>query len=1120
MKKNERVQRFMNKKSLLLILRKMKLTILLVCLGILNSLGSVYSQNSNLSLNFKNSSLKEVLSEIENKTNFSFLYKADVIDHNQAVNVHTSNASVTEVLDLLAEQVNFGYEIMDNSIIVLTSLNPAQQQTAVSGRVTDHSGAPLPGVTVALKGTSQGTITNLNGSYQLPNIPHDGTLVFSFVGMKTQEFPVKGKATINVLMEEKSIGIEEVVAIGYGSMRKSDLTGSVSSVSSKDIAKQTVSNLGEALQGRVAGLNIVSSGQPGNIISMKIRGLGTTNNSNPLIVIDGVPTEISLNILNTDDIATVDVLKDASATAIYGSRGANGVVLITTKKGKAGEQSLSVKASYTLQEAINMPKLLNAGQFAALHNEMMINNAQTQNPAFSDPAALGKGTDWLGALFQTSPIQNYSLSYSGGNQKTTYYVSGGVMDQQGIVINTGYRRYTVQFNSESRIFDWLSFGNKLTLNHENTNYGSYDVRETMAALPTQPIFDENGDYSGPVGRSMWDGDIRNPIGRATLNEQKIKGYNVIGNIYAEVTLLKDLKFKTLAGIEAREWDTRQWNPQYDWKPIAQPQSYLFRQYNKSMTYLWDNHFTYNKDFSNQHITVMAGTSAQNNVYDYMNGSIQGFISESAQQINNGTLNQTIKGSGQEWSLLSMMARVNYSYANKYLLTATVRRDGSSRFGESNRWGTFPSFSVAWRLSEERFFKKTDLLNDIKFRFGYGITGNQNIGNYSFASVFNTDRYVFNGETVPSLVPLKMPNPKVKWEEVGQTNIGVDLTLFKQRVQLNLDGYIKNTNDMLVPMSVPISTGYSDIYVPSINAGQVRNRGLELTLTSQNIQGEFEWSTTLSASYNKNKILDLNGDVPMYQNTINMSYVTIQAVGHPVNSFYGFVTNGIFQTPEEVENYAVQVSGDDPYNRTSPGDIRFKDLDRNGIINDNDRTYIGNPTPEWTFAMNNMFRWKGFDLEVFIQGIAGNEIFNANRIWQEGMAVAQNQTTAVLDRWTGEGSSNSMPRAVFNDPNHNTRISNRFIEDGSYVRLKNISLGYTLPQSWVKKNNVRLFVSCQNVFTLSDYSGFDPEVSVGNTQTYYDPMDPIQESDINTENGIDNSLYPLTRTFSMGVHINF
>src|SRR5690606_15921549 len=427
---------------------------------------------------------------------------------------------------------------------------------------------------------------------------------------------------------------------------------------------------------------------------------------------------------------------------------------------------------------------------------------------------------------------------------------------------------------------------------------------------------------------------------------------------------------------------------------------------------------------------------------------QGFASDATQQLNNGTTLPTVGGSGSEWALLSFIGRANYDYKGKYLLTATLRRDGSSRFGEANRWGTFPSASAAWRISEEDFFKNNSkIVNDLKLRAGYGITGNQNIGNYSFASVLQTVQYNFNGQPVTAIVPLAIPNPSVRWEQVEQMNAGVDISLLNSRINLTLDAYLKNTNDMLVPMSVPISTGYSDVVVPSINAGKVRNKGFEFAVDTRNITGVFEWNTSFNISFNKNEVISLNSDVPMYTGSIGLNQnLAIQKPGYPVNSFYGFVTNGIFQTQEEVDNYSVQVPGADPFNRTSPGDIKFMDLNNDGKIDDDDRTFIGNPNPSCFYALNNSFSYKGIDLSIFLQGVTGNDIFNANRIYQEGMAVAQNQTSAVLNRWTGEGSSNTMPRAVFNDPNKNTRVSNRFVENGSYLKVKNITLGYTLPKS--------------------------------------------------------------------------
>jgi TonB-linked SusC/RagA family outer membrane protein len=598
--------------------------------------------------------------------------------------------------------------------------------------------------------------------------------------------------------------------------------------------------------------------------------------------------------------------------------------------------------------------------------------------------------------------------------------------------------------------------------------------------------------------------VANPIGKATLNKNTTKGYNILGNIYGELTLLRGLKFKSTAGIQASFWDSRNWAPKYNWAPIPQPNSYLAQSYNKALTWLWDNYFTYEKRWTDHNLTLMAGSSAQANRYDGMNGSIQQFASDATQQLNNGTLLPTVGGTANEWALLSFMARANYSYKNRYLLTATLRRDGSSRFGKDNRYGTFPSASVAWRISEEEFFKPSHFISDLKLRAGYGITGNQNIGNYSFASVLQTVQYNFNGNAATAIVPLMIPNPGIRWEKVEQANLGIDASMFGNRVQVTLDAYIKNTNDMLVPMSVPISTGYSDIVVPSINLGKVQNRGIELAINTENIRGAFTWNTSFNVSYNQNRILKLNDTIPLYTGSIGLNQnLSIQHPGgYPINTFYGFVSNGIFQSQKEVDDYAVQVPGADPNNRTSPGDIRFRDLNNDGKIDDDDRTFLGNPNPRFIFAMNNSFAWKGFDLSIFLQGIVGNDIYNANRIYQEGMAVAVNQTTAVLDRWTGPNTSNSMPRAVFNDPNKNTRVSDRFVEDGSYLRIKNITLGYTLPgnlASRMKMQSARLYLSAQNLLTFTKYTGFDPEVPA---------------------NGIDLNVYPVTRTISAGINISF
>ena len=1072
-----------------------------------------------ISLNVKNEEIKNVLTEIEKKADVNFVYSPEAVQASRKVTISAKQKQLSEVLSILLTPLDISYELTNGYIVlskkqknnleniqtVFRTTNEVETPAAyeVSGKVTNEAGEPLPSISIAEKGTNNGTSTSINGVYKLLVSNKNATLVFTGLGYAAQELTANN-ATLDVVLKAEVKALEEVVVIGYGTSKKKDLTGSVSSINNKELKSLPVPSVGDAIQGRAAGLQVISSGAPGSNVTIRIRGTGTINNSDPLLVIDGIPTDVPLNTISPDDIANIEILKDASASAIYGARGANGVILITTKRGTAGGNHLEFKMFAGYQQPTNMVKMLDAAQFASLHNEMMKNNGQTQNPAYANPPSLGKGTDWLDALFTTAPIQNYSLAYSGGNAKSNYYVSGTVLDQKGTVINTNYRRYTMQFNSESKVFDWLKFGNNLTLSHDVKKNGSYDIRNTMAALPTQPIYYADGSYSGPVGQSSWYGDIANPIGKATLNENTTKGYNILGSIYPEIKLLKDLKFKSTGGVQASFWDNRSWAPKYNWQPIPQPNSFLFEQYNKSLTWLWDNYLTYDTYLGEKnHLTVLAGSSAQNNHFDFLNGSIQNFASDNTQQINNGTSQPTTGGSGSEWALLSFIGRANYVFNDKYLFTATVRRDGSSRFGENNRWGWFPSGSAAWRISDEAFMKDITWMSDLKLRAGYGITGNQNIGNYSFASVLQTVQYTFNGQTVTAVVPLAIPNPSVRWEEVEQTNIGLDASLFKGRITVTLDAYLKNTNDMLVPMAVPISTGYSDIVVPSINAGKVQNKGIELNITTQNLKkGAFEWNTSFNVSVNKNKVVSLNDSVPLYTGSIGLNQnLAIQKNGLPVNAFYGFVTNGIFQSEKEVLDYAVQVPGNDPYNRTSPGDIKFRDLNNDGKIDDADRTYIGNPNPRFIFAMNNSFAWKGIDLSIFLQGIQGNNVFNANRIYQEGMSVAQNQTTAVLDRWTGPNTG-TLPRAVFNDPNKNTRVSDRFIEDGSYLRIKNVTLGYNLPKNIIQRaklQTARIYLSAQNLFTFTNYTGFDPEVNAG---------------------GIDFNVYPVTRTISAGINLIF
>lgn len=972
------------------------------------------------------------------------------------------------------------------------------QQITVQGVVKDQTGETVIGASVMEKGTTNGTITGIDGDFSL-NMSPNGTLVVSFVGYKTQEVQVKGQKQLQVVLSEDAEMLDEVVVIGYGTMKKSDLTGAVSSIGNKDIKDSPVSNLGQAIQGKISGVQIVDAGKPGDNVSIKIRGLGSINNCDPLVVIDGVPTDLGLSSLNMADVERLDVLKDASATAIYGSRGANGVVMITTKRGTEGKGKLAVSANYSFQNATNVPSLLNAAQYAELSNDMMVNSGRNPNPEWANPSELGAGTDWMDELLRTGVMQNYTVSYSGGNEKSHYYVSGGFLDQSGIVKSVNYLRFTFQSNSDAQVLKWLKFSNNITFSADTKKSGSYNIGDALKALPIYPVKNEDGSWSGPDGNSEWYGSTRNPIGPTELNKSQTDGYNFLANLTAELTFTKWLKFKSTFGYDAKFWFIDNFTPKYNWKPTPTEETSRYKSDNKSFTYLWDNYFLFDHTFAEKHrVGLMAGMSAQWNTNDYLNAQKNVFMFDNVHEMDNGEEMYAIGGNETEWALLSYMARVNYSYEDRYLLTATIRRDGSSRFGKKHRWGTFPSVSVAWRASQEKWFPKNDYINDLKVRAGYGVTGSQaSVGNYSYLASYNTSVYPFgiSSGNQTALVSSTLANPYIHWEEVAQTNIGFDASLFNSRVMFSFDAYLKETRDMLVKASIPITSGFEDTTTTYTNAGKVRNQGIEMSLHTINLTGELGWETNVTATYNKNKIKDLNSDVPYYINQINNSYVTMLAKDYPINVFYGYVTDGIFQNQSEVNTHAVQPGAE-------PGDIRFRDLNNDGVINDSDRTVIGNPNPSWLFSMNNSLSYKGFELSVFLQGIAGNKIYNANNIDNTGMAAAYNQTTDVLKRWQGEGTSNSMPRAVFGDPNQNTRVSDRFVENGSYLRLKNITLSYTFPKQWLQKaqiENARLSLSCENVATITGYSGFDPEVGI---------------------NGIDQNRYPISRTFSLGLNFNF
>lgn len=990
-----------------------------------------------------------------------------------------------------------------------------QQQQTVKGIVKGPDGLPVIAANISQKGTNNATITDLYGNFTLNITGQHPVLVISYIGYVTTEVNVSGRAFIEVVLQEDVEALDEVVVVGYGTMRKKDVTGAVSSVRTEDITKNATSNVMQAIAGKMSGVQVVqNSGTPGGDVSILIRGVGTINDASPLYVIDGVPVSGGMWYLNPNDVESIDVLKDASATAIYGSRGANGVVMVTTKQAQEGHTEINFDYSYGIQHTAKTYDMLNASQYAALHNEMRTNAGPeySLNPAFSDPESLGTGTDWMDAIFRTAPMQKVNLSMLGGNQKISHATSLGYYTQDGIMKNSSYNRLSLQSNISSKIVSNVTVRANVNLSAENrrTQPVSTVIQNAMRILPSIPIQDENGEYAGPTGNAEWNGNALNPV--AIINEQnyRMKGFCMLSNISLEWEIVKGLKFKTTGGAELGYDYNNSYIPKYKWgmnesKNTMQTVSSAYEQ-----LYLWDNTLNYDKSFGKHRINAMAGTSYQEYKKESVSASGSGRASELTTELDNATKATDVGGNSLRWALMSYMARLHYSYDDRYLVTATFRADGSSKFGKDNRFGYFPSFAAAWNIGNESFMQSVKPISQLKLRAGYGQTGNQNIGAYTFADKLSVNGVYnfgsqrgFESNLVNLIYPYLLSNPSVKWEAVEQYNVGVDIGFLKNRIVANLDFYVKNTRDMLTKKTVPQTSGTSleQADWPPVNIGKVLNRGFEFTINTKNFVGEFKWETNLNMSFNHNEVVSIGG--PEILNGVSLI-----REGQPINSFYGYKLGGVYQTLDEVftgpvmENRAADKASHNPYKNTSPGDMWFVDVDGNGEINDLDRTVIGNPSPDCIFGFNNTFSYKNFDLSIFFQGALGNQVWNGVRASHESMNSTYNQLASTLERWTGEGTSSSMPRAIYADPNNNSRASTRWLENGSYAKLKNLTFGYTLPENWTDRAKVkalRLYVSFDNLCTITNYSGLDPEVGLS---------------------GLDYGVYPSARTYMFGVSVKF
>ena len=1003
----------------------------------------------------------------------------------------------------------------------------------VSGRVTQANGDGLPGVTVLVKGTSIGTTSGADGSFAL-NVPEGSTLVFSFVGFGRQEVAVTGAtSTLAVVLKDDQQALNEVVVVGYGTQSRQQLTTSITSVNSAAIERQPVAGFDQALQGQAPGVQVTApSGAPGAGINVRIRGNATIGlNASPLYVIDGIPVlptydqELAvggqrpnpLNAINPNDIESIDVLKDGAAAAIYGLRASNGVVVITTKRGKVGKATVGFSTYFGRQVIRKKLDLLNGRQFAQLYNDEFTNLGLSEKYRVD---TVRTNTDWQNEVYRPANIQNYQLNVSGGTEKTRYYLAGGYFKQDGISLNSGFDRYTFKLNLDQQLSTRFRAGTSLnlsrTLNNNSTRSengagSSGTVLGTLASLPTMPVRNPDGTYAvNPFSRNF-----DNPIGNLLESSNKATIYQVIGNVYAELDVLKNLTLRSTAGIDFRsqienEFITRDY-PGTSGPGIAEANKGSARTgTNQQVIWLQENTLTYRPSLGEKHnLTLLAGESMQVSDRFTSSASGKGFASNAVPYLYGASVFSKPSSYADQWGLLSFFGRATYDYDQRYLASISLRADGSSRFRPGRKFGYFPAVGLGWRVSKEAFFPQNRVVSDLKLRGSFGANGNQEFYTYQRFSQYGLG-FDYPGMTAvaPGITQSAIGNNDLKWETTYQYNAGLDLGLLDNRLTLTADVYRKHTKDLLLLVNIPLSTGAEDLRILQ-NVGSIQNQGLELGLTTNNVQPlhGFGWTTNLNFTMNRNKVLDLgqsvNSDGQIADRRLESGNGFV-LTGQPLGVFYAYQVQGIFQSQAEVDAAAKQSPG-----KTAAGDIRFRDLNGDGIINDKDRTVIGNPNPKSIAGVTNTFTFKGLELSVFFQGSFGNDIYNQNRETLEKMGDPVNQTTRVLNRWTPTNTNTDVPRAASGDPNVNARYSDRFLEDGSYVRLKNLTLAYNLPTSLIRHaalSNLRLYVTGQNLVTWTHYSGYDPEVS----------SDPFST----TGQGRDFGVYPQSRTYTVGLNASF
>ncbi|MBN2744760.1 MAG: TonB-dependent receptor [Marinilabiliaceae bacterium] len=1025
------------------------------------------------------------------------------------------------------------------------------QSVRVMGSVKDKNGDPLPGVSIVVKGTTSGTITTGMGTYELNAPSSTSILVYSFIGFEAKEITVGNQTTINVVLNEENLGLDEVVVVGYGQMKRTDVTGSMVSVSSDAIKKSVPTSVDQVLQGRAAGVQVQqNSGTPGGSSSIRIRGINSLNASNePIFVIDGVvidgstssSSENALSSINPSDIVSLDVLKDASATAIYGARAANGVILITTKRGQSGEAQINYDGYIGFQQIPTRLDLLNLREYAEHKNARAEANIVTDDDYFVRADLLGEGTDWQNELFKTAKMTSHNLSVTGGNEKNLYSLSAGYLDQDGIAIGSGFERINLRGNFDSQVKSWLKMGVTFALSNSYQNVTVDDdnlIKTAMKQTPNVAVRSADGSFDGP------DTDMyvqTNPVGMAMIKENQNEKTGLRSNVYTEATILDGLTIKTEHSSDLGMTNTYKFNPSYKFGAITNETIESERSKSYSKFWSWRNILNYNKTFADIHnVNLMLGQEMQKSNWEYLYGYRSGFLNNMAHDLNAGD-GKTARANGQSGgnAILSYFGRLFYSFDDRYLLTATLRRDGSSKFKEGNRWGTFPSAALAWKISNESFLQDHPVINNLKLRLGWGAVGNQNVTDYAYTSTLASLTTVWGTAQITG----NTSNPDLKWETTYSSNLGLDVNLFKNRIEFIADLYYKKTKDLLLQLPLPSfvgTTGQGSSTAPWANVGSLENKGIELTLNTINLDTRgFQWRTNLVFSLNRSKVLELATESGALDKEIregsDVTPITRTTVGNSIGQFYGYKVIGRFDKATDfyykdaqgnIKEVARPAKLSISETGTWIGDYIFKDVDGNGIIDDKDRTVIGNPEPKFTYGIGNSFSYKGIDLSIYLTGSYGNDVINYQRRWLENPRENHNLLKDALNYaivkkehedgpmdirnlYVANAESTDMYRMSASSSNGNNRMSDRYVEDGSYLRIQNIALAYTLPRKWtdyVKMNNVKVYVTLQNVYTFTKYSGYDPEIGSYN-------QDALMT-------GIDNARYPSPRIYTFGVNLTF